>query len=256
MKNTGALAFGILVLAAGPEFGTNSIAGRAGNVKSDSKTGQPFAVVELFTSEGCSSCPPADRLLGEILHDAGRKQQRIFVLAFHVDYWDDIGWKDPYAKRAYSDRQRQYSRVFRSSQIYTPQMIVNGEREFVGSNRSHATSAIEWALSQSPRVTVNLKIIAVEKPGGARLFYEVKPSHPAGVLNLAIVERDLENDIRRGENAGRVLHHDNVVRAFKTVNLKDVASGDISLEIPVEMNLSKSAIIAYVQEPSTMEILG
>src|SRR5258706_10393726 len=98
-------------------------------------TTQPtgIAVIELFTSEGCSSCPPADALLAEILRDARGKNLAIYPLAFHVDYWDHLGWRDPYSDPAYSARQRGYSRTFHRDSIYTPQMIINGVSEFVGS---------------------------------------------------------------------------------------------------------------------------
>ena len=95
---------------------------------------KPIVVVELFTSEGCSSCPPADKLLSRIVDDANDHVE-VLALSFHVDYWDYIGWKDPYAKSTFTQRQRAYARKFYSSQIYTPQMVVNGKHEFVGSDQ-------------------------------------------------------------------------------------------------------------------------
>ena len=95
---------------------------------------KPFVVVELFTSEGCSSCPPADELLSEIV-DGRYENTDVIGLSFHVDYWDYIGWKDPYASRDFTNRQRIYAEKLRSHQLYTPQMVVNGKHEFVGSNR-------------------------------------------------------------------------------------------------------------------------
>ncbi|MEO1256072.1 MAG: DUF1223 domain-containing protein, partial [Bacteroidota bacterium] len=92
-------------------------------------------MIELFTSEGCSSCPPADRLLSSVINNTD-KNVEVLGLSFHVDYWDYIGWKDPYASKAYSTRQRVYGRKFQNRSIYTPQMIVNGKHEFVGSNRN------------------------------------------------------------------------------------------------------------------------
>jgi hypothetical protein len=215
---------------------------------------ESFAVVELFTSEGCSSCPPADRLLGEMVDEAAKNNLRVFALAFHVDYWDYIGWKDPFADPAFSDRQRNYASALGSGRIYTPQMVVNGQREFVGSNRSKAESSIEWALTRSPRVRLQFSKIE-SKPEKMIIDYEVDTSPDNAVLNVAVVERDLKSDIRRGENAGRVLHHDNVVRVFKSVKL-DEATGEISVAIPKGIDTSKSSIIGYVQNVKTMEILG
>lgn len=218
--------------------------------------GNSFAVVELFTSEGCSSCPPADKLLGEIVEDAGKNQQRIFALAFHVDYWDYIGWKDPFADRAYSGRQRQYAQAFRSRQIYTPQMVVNGQREFVGSDRSKAESAIAWALSQSAPVTISLRRLESAEANELRLSYQVESAPDGTTLQLALVERNLKTDIKRGENAGRSLRHDNVVRSFKTLSLEGQSSGEIAIEISNAVSLPKSSIIAYAQNPSNLQILG
>lgn len=250
------LIFGVIILAGVINFWSDSPAHSESATKSASKSArQSFAVVELFTSEGCSSCPPADRLLGEMVDAAAKDQQRIFALAFHVDYWDYIGWKDPFANRAHSDRLREYARAFRSRQIYTPQMIVNGQREFVGSNRAKAQASIEWALSQPAGVSVALKLES-DPSNKVRLSYEVTPTPEGVVLHIALVERDLRNDIQRGENAGRVLHHDNVVRAYKTVSLKDAVKGEITIEIPGAVDWSKSSIIGYVQDVKTMNILG
>ena len=123
----------------------------------DNNSPSSFAVVELFTSEGCSSCPPADKLLGEIVANARENKKSVFALAFHVDYWDYIGWKDPYAKKAFSERQQRYAQTFRSNRIYTPQMVVNGTEEFVGSNRAKARANIESALKKSADFTLFLE---------------------------------------------------------------------------------------------------
>jgi len=96
---------------------------------------EPVAVVELFTSEGCSSCPPADRILSRLTAETQRDHRRIYTLSFHVDYWDRLGWRDPYSSSANSDRQRQYAELMKLQSVYTPQMIVNGRIEFVGSDQ-------------------------------------------------------------------------------------------------------------------------
>lgn len=215
-----------------------------------------FAVVELFTSEGCSSCPPADRLLGEIVSQARAKEQPIYGLAFHVDYWDYIGWKDPYASSEFSERQRRYAQAFGSSRIYTPQMVVNGRKEFVGSNEGQASSTIESALDQPPAVKVNIALSDVRASAGSVKFsYEVPPAPEDAVIHFAVVERHLEQNIGRGENRGRTLQHENVVRAFKTISAHK-SSDALSLTIPEDVQLQNSSLIAYVQHDRTMEVLG
>lgn len=228
-------------------------ANRSTNNKSEAL---PFAVVELFTSEGCSSCPSADALLGEIVQESRKNGQRVFALAFHVDYWDYIGWKDPFANRAFADRQRRYADALRSNRLYTPQMIVNGQREFVGSDRSRANAAIQWALAQPARVEVKLQKQKTSPPNEWVLSYEVLGLSKEAVLQIALVERGLVNNIKRGENSGRTLRHENVVRMFQTVSLKNSQSGLVAIELPNTVKLQNSSIIGYVQDIKTMGVLG
>ena len=216
----------------------------------------PFAVVELFTSEGCSSCPSADRLLSEITAKALKNDQRIFPLSFHVDYWNYIGWKDPFSDRAYSNRQRSYSRAFGSRGIYTPQMVVNGIAGFVGSDRSRAQTSIDTALKYPAMVGVVLRTEALDSPDVLVVEYELSEVPNGVVLNVALVERGLIREVTRGENAGRTLHHDNVVRIFETVNPGNGGKGRVELKPHVSVARENSAIIAFVQDPKTMAILG
>lgn len=211
-----------------------------------------IAVVELFTSEGCSSCPPADRLLSEIAQKAREKNQNIYPLSFHVDYWNYIGWTDPYSDASFSDRQRQYAQAFKTSRIYTPQMIVNGQKEFVGSSSSQAHSAISSALKMAASAKINLKASDLED-GVINVNYKVEGLPAGHVVNLALVERHLEQQVQRGENSGRTLKHDNVVRAFNTAKS---AEGAVHLQASSEVRLENCAVIGYVQDGTTMRIIG
>jgi hypothetical protein len=114
---------------------------------------KPFALVELFTSEGCSSCPPADELLSSVKNNALKNGQNIITLSYHVDYWNKLGWKDPYSKHQYTVRQENYSRVIPGKEMYTPQAIVNGEYAFVGSNKTAMKENIEKGLRKNPGLT-------------------------------------------------------------------------------------------------------
>lgn len=209
---------------------------------------EPVAVVELFTSEGCSSCPKADRLLVEL---AERDDPRLLPLAFHVDYWNRLGWTDPFSDAAYSQRQRAYARTFQSGRVYTPQMIVNGQREFVGSRRHEAQSAIKEALTQSAPAMISLLVTAEE--GTATVTYSVEDAPEGTVLNLALVQRHAVQGISRGENAGKTLEHANVVRDFETVATE---AGTHVLMIPVGLSLDDITVVAYVQDPETMAMYG
>ena len=215
---------------------------------------QPFAVIELFTSEGCSSCPPADDLLAEIAAEARQKGQRIFPLAFHVDYWNDLGWPDPFSDRTYSPRQHEYAQVFDPSRVYTPQMVVNGADAFVGSDRDRAHRSIRAALSRPSPVALALKAVPVGSDTLA-VSYAVSGAPTDAVLNVALVERGLVTRVLRGENAGRTLRHENVVRVFRTVSL-DSATGTLRLPIPPAVVRQNSSLVGYVQTPENMAVLG
>ena len=171
--------------------------------------GKDLTVVELFTSQGCSSCPPADRFLGELAARDG-----ILALSMHVDYWDYIGWKDKFALKINSERQRDYGRRFQQRYVYTPQMVVQGAFQTVGSDRSEALGMIAKAQTL-PQVPISLKrtgkSVAVTLPQ-ATVDGEVR------VLSV-FFDRRHEIDIKRGENSGNKLVYSNVVRRVDTVAL-------------------------------------
>ncbi len=243
-----AAVLALVLRPATPEPLRSSAAGSSAAVPVGLPSAPPVAVVELFTSEGCSSCPPADQLLVDL---AERGDAGLLVLAFHVDYWNRLGWRDPFSDAAYSQRQRAYARSFASGRVYTPQMIVNGRREFVGSRRREAEAAVRQALEQPASAGITLRpsmigdVVSVE--------YAVDGAPSGAVLHLALVQRRAEQAIPRGENKGRTLRHANVVRAFETV-LAD--AGTQTLTLPRGLQPNEAAIIAYVQHPETMHIAG
>ena len=213
---------------------------------------KPFVLVELFTSEGCSSCPPADVLLSNIV-DSEYEGVEVIGLSFHVDYWDYIGWKDPYASQKYTQRQRAYARKFYSNQVYTPQMVVNGKHEFVGSDRAKWRSVLGKTKSKKSTYVIDLQKLSIEND---ELVIQVgSVSESKVVLNAAIVERGLSQEVTRGENRGRKLSHDNVVRSFKTRQF-DGQSNEIRLDIPTDLSLSNSSIILYAQDEKSWEVVG
>lgn len=209
------------------------------------------AVVELFTSEGCSSCPPADRLLRSLVETARTNDQPIYALSFHVDYWNRLGWEDPYSKSAFSRRQRRYSQAL-GVDTYTPQAVVNGKRAMVGSRAGQVRSAIESARANPARVNVDLRVETNEDD--CEVTYQLTDAPPQdATLRLAVVERGLSQKVTRGENAGRTLRHANVVRTFESVPAQ--AEGTLSLSIPSNVDRSQTSVIGYVQVPS-MDVIG
>lgn len=182
---------------------------------SESVTGeqakQRTAVVELSTSEGCHSCPPADLLLGQL---AAREWDNgeVYALAFHVDYWNGLGWEDRFSDSAFTQRQYRYASAFAEKRVYTPQMIVDGRAGFVGSDRTRAVAAVEGALAQADDIGVALEVVDVSS-GVARLQYRLSTTRRGLDLNVALLERQTSSDVKRGENAEKLLEHSYVVRA-------------------------------------------
>lgn len=210
-----------------------------------------FAVVELFTSQGCSSCPPADRVLSQLLDDADKKGNKVYGLSFHVDYWNYIGWKDPYSSAVYSQRQRNYAKGIDAHRVYTPQMVVNGSVEFVGSNKAEANKNVERALTTKAVYEIAIKNWKVEGSQGT-LQYQLNKTPNGERLNIAVVERDIENYVPKGENRGKTLSHDNVVRVFESISLKQ--NGKLKVNLG-EVNPEKSSLILYIQDDN-LKVLG
>jgi hypothetical protein len=210
------------------------------------------AVVELFTSEGCSSCPPADQLLARLASRPG-----VFALSFHVDYWNDLGWPDRFASAENTARQHAYALSLGARGLYTPQLVVAGADAFVGSDADHADASITRALSSAPPVLLTLRVRAT--PTEAVVDYEA-PGAPAGaVLDVAVVERSATSEVRAGENAGRTLHHVNVVRSFASSALVS-PTGSVTLDLSPSLRREGVDVIGYVQRPSGdgngMPVLG
>jgi len=223
---------------------------------SASESGPPFAVVELFTSEGCSSCPPADELLGKLHAEARRQGLRIYPLAFHVDTWDGLGWRDPYGDAEHSRRQRRYVQALNLGSAYTPQMIINGRQEFVGSDERRARREIETALSRPAPVDLYLSANLNSKGDGIEIEYRVRGETKGSVLNLVLAQSGLTSEVESGENAGRDLNHECVVRRFKSVELKGETAGRLDLSLPRRGAEAAYAIVGYVQDSRSMSIQG
>lgn len=176
-------------------------------------------LIELFTSEGCSSCPSADEFLSQLRRVQPIRKARIIVLSEHVDYWNDLGWSDPYSRREFSRRQGDYALALGNERVYTPQMIVDGTEEFVGNDRAEAMRAITRSTRRDKSGVLLTQLPASpDRPHELTLEVSI-PAPPAVVADvlLALAEDDLSSDVSRGENSGRVLHHDAVVRELRVI---------------------------------------
>ncbi|WP_310820487.1 DUF1223 domain-containing protein [Stratiformator vulcanicus] len=172
-----------------------------------------FAVVELFTSEGCSSCPPADRLLAELDQKAEKQDLPVFVLGMHVDYWNSLGWPDRFSSKEVTARQQRYAKWMERKGVYTPQMIVNGSTHFVGSDAKAAERAINAALEQSSDVTLNAEVDKTSDDTG-RLEGMVDGAEQEIEVIVVQLRDTASSKVTSGENSGRTLTHVNIVEKF------------------------------------------
>jgi hypothetical protein len=215
------------------------------------------AVVELFTSQGCSSCPPAEQVLADLTRAAARDGRPVFTLAFHVDYWNRLGWADRFSDPAFSKRQEAYAKSFRLDGIYTPQMIVNGRREFVGSDRDAADRAIADALAEAPPITLTATARGAAKDG-----YHVRATVTGAatnatanvVINIAVVEQGLSTEVKAGENAGRRIEEPSVVRWFRSVPAPD--AGDVTIPPLPGVRSDHASVIVYAQREGNGTVIA
>lgn len=212
---------------------------------------QAVNVLELFTSEGCSSCPPADALLPKLQTKYGPK---LLTLSFHVDYWNRLGWTDPFSSSQFSARQSAYARALNATS-YTPQAVINGSSHEVGGNGP----AIEKALAKAVNVTETpLKVSATRANATSSTItvnYETASSEGT-ILNLALIQKEATISVKRGENGGRQLHHSNVVRSFTSVK---AGNGQALLTLPKDLSsadVSQIAVVAYRQDAKTLAVRG
>lgn len=216
-------------------------------------------LVELFTSEGCSSCPPADEVLARLAKSQPVSGALVIALSEHVDYWNRLGWRDPYSAKLFSERQSAYATAFRKSGVYTPQIVVDGRAELVGSDARGVHREFANA-ARDPKLE-----IVVSRGGTAsslRIRVESAASLPKGEraeVLLAIIENDLHSQVSRGENSGRRLSHTAVVRRLEGVGFIEGGAAfekEIPLTLDRSWNVANLNAVVFVQEGSAGKVLG
>jgi hypothetical protein len=225
-------------------------------------------VVELFTSEGCSSCPPADALLRQLEQMPPVPNAEIIALSEHVDYWDYIGWSDPFSAEAYSSRQQTYAQALRLTgrrgDVYTPQMVVDGQFEFVGNNAAKARDAIAQAAA-FPKAEVTLSLLNPIKADELKLrvhasqLPQLHADDQAEVV-LAITEYNLASSVTRGENSGRKLRHTAVTRELRTLGqftaTQKAFEAETIIKLAANWKRNDLRVVAFIQEQTHRRILG
>ena len=230
----------------------------AGSSKPDASPGSPArkaVLVELFTSEGCSSCPPADKLLGRLRQDLAGRGFEVIPLGLHVDYWNSLGWKDRFSSAEFSRRQEQYAQALRIDGPYTPQMVIDGETEFVGSNNERAHAAITEAAALPQKAEIELSATA---PDNLIVHVKAAADQNGSLVMLAITEDNLATRVGAGENNGRELRHAAVVRELRQLGRMQQGSfqAGVPLKIAKEWKPADLRAVIFVQQGDSGVILG
>lgn len=209
------------------------------------------AVLELFTSEGCGSCPPADELLGELM-----TEERVVALAFHVDYWDAQGWVDRYGAAEHGRRQERYARAMRRRGLFTPQLVVNGQRDAIGSDRARAMRLIDEARARPQVGWIDVEVVG-RASGELRVAYRAGGVVRSASLLLALTEDGVKSSVGAGVNDGLVLTHHAVVRSTAQVGMgPGEIDGEATLSVPAELSADKGALVALLQDERSMAVLA
>ena len=195
-------------------------------VNSEMAIYEPIVVLELFTSQGCSSCPSADLLLEKTKKEF---QKEVYALSYHVDYWDYIGWKDPFSKPTYAKKQRKYNMKFRNRSNYTPQLVINGKEHFVGSSKAKMVAAIDKYRKKKAENHLNLTDVDMHD-NTVTFNYKMKGSDTNKNIRMLLVLDERTTSVKRGENRNRTLKNSNIVVAEK---IETIHSGEQSLTIAI-----------------------
>ena len=209
---------------------------------------EAFAVIELFTSEGCSSCPSADAAIAKLLN---KNIKDVYILSYHVDYWNRLGWKDVFSDAKFSERQQDYASHLSLDGVYTPQVVVNGTTQFVGSDEEALNNSVKNIAKDGS--SSNLSIKAERKDNTAIINYNISGNESV-LLNTAIVLPEADTKVKRGENGGRTLHHVNIVSTLNVAELK--GTGEFIIKIPSQLTGKPIKIIAFTQSKQTFKVVG
>lgn len=244
------LAIALLVfspVSCAPRQAIKKPVSRAPAVQAAKPRPRGFAVLEFYTSEGCSSCIPADQVAARISKNyAG---ERVYVLGFHVNYWDHLGWKDPYSQPGFGERQQLYDRKFTSS-VYTPQLVINGSYHFPGYQEARIRDLISQELSVPQASGLDLK--ASIHDGIVAVDFRYPSFRKGQQVQIALVQKDRSNLIKGGENNGKMVQEVEIVRQFMTLG---GGEDRLDLKAPKGIPASDLAVVGLVQDMGTLGII-
>lgn len=213
---------------------------------------EPVVVLELFTSQGCSSCPRADEILKNVKHT--EDNSKVITLSYHVDYWNYIGWKDPFSKKAYTEKQQRYGQKFYSNRIYTPQLVVNGKEHFVGSKQDVLQNKLTSYLKAETTNAISISNSKV-KNGKVHFNYEVEGNIENKQLRFVLVINERTTEVKRGENRNRTIKNSNVVIAEIQEDIVS-KSGEGTLLIPELVKETDQLRVVALVETENLDIVA
>ena len=209
---------------------------------------KPFALVELYTSQGCASCPAAENTCMPVFSDSSFNRGQVIFLSFHVDYWNNNGWLDPFSKASYAERQRRYKAFLKSDGVYTPQLIINGKSGFSGANSPRLLRELHAASAAIFPEILNVSQI---RRDGDKLFFHYSCNDASSlILNAALVTTSDTTHVNAGDNAGQTMISRNTVRSFVNLEAKN-NGGTAFLQIPSTCDLQRMKLIVWIQDIQT-----
>lgn len=233
----------------------SSVDAQNSNFVENSNNQKPTVLVELFTAQGCPSCPAAEKMLAELENQQPFGEAELITLAFHVDYWDGVGWKDEFASTLFTQRQRVYDRKFRTGKIYTPQMVVDGDIEFIGSKMDKAEKAVQRTVKNT-----KAKISLAIKDEKLKIKISDLPEHEDATVYLAYAENGINTRVKSGQNAGKDLENVSLVRNLN--GLGRIMPNENSFELETILQIQKDwkrenlKFVVFIQENSRRNVIG
>ena len=250
LPRTHLLAIALLsTLAVGSRTAASQVGGSSPNTP---------VLLELFTSEGCSSCPPADKLLNQLDRDQPVKGAELIVLSEHVDYWNHLGWTDLYSSAAFSKRQELYASRFGDDDVYTPELVVDGTRALVGSNWPKAETAIKESLREA-KIPVNVTVERSEGKAQIRMNIDANSTRKQAVVYLALAHDHARSQVAHGENAGRDLSHVAVAYSIEEIATTEPGSTfqkALTVSMPPNSTAGDTRVIVFVRRADATQIIG
>lgn len=216
---------------------------------------QPTVLLEMFSSEGCSSCPLADAFMQEVMHIADSTSSPVFLLDYHVDIWDKSGWVDPYSDSTYSKRQLEYMNKVGQPALFTPMLFVNGKWGMAAGNKREVGGAIFQELSKGAEASLSLNASMMNDGSGIVVAYNLITQLPNDSIQLvlALALKEAKSNVTAGENSGKTLVHHQVVKKLETFKITE-PTGYVNIPIPENTALSDYALIGFIQNKNTWKI--